>query len=575
MTIIKTKKMWQKTVKLIGVRQENNSCIKATELTPDLLNHRLVTIKGESGNGKSTLIDGIKASLSGTDAIKKKDALDNKYLAEAQLLDGDIKLYVGAKMREIQRGERRGERELDCFLYAKDDNGKQYTPIVDGVAATASSYMKMLTTELTFDMPSLYSENQTVHRKLIEKLFKPELDRLGADDVVERILELKKIRDNARAMSDGAGAKMTIFEEEGYNENTLTLLQKVNIKGIDNEILQKKLEKDRLVNSSDDAYNLIIAKLEKEKSDKLQNIKDNGQRVREAIRQDNEYKKNKYEKLKKEYEEILSLREKSKEAHDKAVFYIKEFMGDNEKIYIILDGHLKQILDKTECKEPVQEKEDEKLKNDLDRLIAEYNELSETPIEKPKKENIDTSDIDGCISDLEDKKIGAEKINGIYNRYQLWKNWIEAKGLYEKEIDVLRALYASIDCCVVGMNIVPMETDSGRIDVWIMYNGEYDTEFFANPNKEQRFMFQYSSFQRAVIGLMLQSARLNLRQKALRLAFIDDVAFTQKGIDILADIAEKLDLTLITAWTHEVDKNNIEDGQIIVDGGEVFFNKQR
>ena len=128
----------------------------------------------------------MKAAISGSDAIKKKDILEKGYLAEAQLSDGDIKLFVGAKVTEYKRGENKGEPKFEIFLYAKDDNGKSYQPIIDGVACSSADYVKMLTTELTFSMPDLHSENQSVHRKLIEKLFKPELDALGADEVVEK-----------------------------------------------------------------------------------------------------------------------------------------------------------------------------------------------------------------------------------------------------------------------------------------------------------------------------------------------------------------------------------------------------
>ena len=44
--------MEQKQVKLIGLRVQNNGIIKAAELTPDLLQKRLVLITGETGNGK-------------------------------------------------------------------------------------------------------------------------------------------------------------------------------------------------------------------------------------------------------------------------------------------------------------------------------------------------------------------------------------------------------------------------------------------------------------------------------------------------------------------------------------------
>ena len=44
---------------------------------------------------------------------------------------------------------------------------------------------------------------------------------------------------------------------------------------------------------------------------------------------------------------------------------------------------------------------------------------------------------------------------------------------------------------------------------------------------------------------MLQAARLNLKDKALRLAFVDDVAFTTRDLDVLRDISEKVRFTFI------------------------------
>jgi hypothetical protein len=85
-------------------------------------------------------------------------------------------------------------------------------------------------------------------------------------------------------------------------------------------------------------------------------------------------------------------------------------------------------------------------------------------------------------------------------------------------------------------------------------------------------MFQYSSFQRSAIGVMLQAARLNLKPKALRLAIVDDVAFTSKGLAVLARLCSDLNIQLITSKTADYDKKNIGDGEIIVENGEVFFN---
>lgn len=566
--------MEQNKVKLIGIRAENHGIIRAANLTPSILDKKLIAITGETGNGKSTLLDLIKTSISGSDAIKKKDILEKGYLAEAQLLDGEINLFVGAKVTEYQKGESKGEPKFEIFLYSKDENGKQYTPIIDGVPCTASDYVKMLTTELTFSMPDLHSENQAVHRKLIEKLFKPELEALGADEVVERILKAKKIRDNARAIAQANGAFMSVFEEEGWDENKLSKLQAIDIKTIEDTILAKKLEKDRIENSSDDAYELAKVKIDKERSDALQKIKDEGLAIKEKIRIDNEAKEKAYQEALNIYNAVLEARDNKisdcLDLRNRAF----EVLGNSdafEKVQEIVNAYQEEWVKNHNPIEPKIASPDQALAEALKNSYAQYKTLFDSPLNYPEKVVADTTALSKEIQELEVKKEASEKTNAVYTRYQYWLSWVEAKGIYEKEIDTLRKLYASIDCGVKGMNIVPRETDSGKVEVWVMYNGEYDTEYFNNQNKEHRFMFEYSSFQRTIIGLMLQAARLNLKDKALRLAFVDDVAFTTRDLDVLRDISEKLDLNLIVAWTHEVDKNTLFDGQVMVDGGEVFF----
>lgn len=566
--------MEQNKVKLIGIRAENHGIIRAANLTPSILDKKLIAITGETGNGKSTLLDLIKTSISGSDAIKKKDILEKGYLAEAQLLDGEINLFVGAKVTEYQKGESKGEPKFEIFLYSKDENGKQYTPIIDGVPCTASDYVKMLTTELTFSMPDLHSENQAVHRKLIEKLFKPELEALGADEVVERILKAKKIRDNARAIAQANGAFMSVFEEEGWDENKLSKLQAIDIKTIEDTILAKKLEKDRIENSSDDAYELAKVKIDKERSDALQKIKDEGLAIKEKIRIDNEAKEKAYQEALNIYNAVLEARDNKisdcLDLRNRAF----EVLGNSDafgKVQEIVNAYQEEWVKNHNPIEPKIASPDQALAEALKNSYAQYKTLSDSALNYPEKVVADTTALSKEIQELEVKKEASEKTNAVYTRYQYWLSWVEAKGIYEKEIDTLRKLYASIDCGVKGMNIVPRETDSGKVEVWVMYNGEYDTEYFNNQNKEHRFMFEYSSFQRTIIGLMLQAARLNLKDKALRLAFVDDVAFTTRDLDVLRDISEKLDLNLIVAWTHEVDKNTLFDGQVMVDGGEVFF----
>lgn len=573
--------MEQKQVTLIGLKAEKHGIIKAAELTPDLLSKRLVLFTGNVGNGKSTLIDMVKVAVTGSDAIKKKDILEKGYLAEAQLLDGDIKLFVGSKVSEFQRGDKAGEPKFETFLYAKDDNGKPYQPIIDGVAATPSDYVKMLTTELTSSLPDLFSENPTTHRKLLEKLFKPELDKLKVDEVIERIEKAKKERDVARTLCQGNGAFKERFEDEGYNENALGLLKKIDITSIEKKISDLKVERGIKLNGSDSAWELEKNKIDTTRDKALQAIKDEALRIKDEIAKDLKAKEEKYNEDKKTYDiakgkylNKIDLSTKLRDCND--AFFTEEKLTDEQREALLRYSELGRAIihsyKNSVPSEPIEPQEDETLKAKLYSKRTEYVTLEKSPLTYPEKGIVDVSDIDKNISQLETEREGAEANNAIYNRYQLWLDWIAKKGIYEKEIDTLRKLYASVDTGVQGMNIVPRETESGRVEVFIMYNGEYDTTYFNNANKEHRMLFEYSSFQRTIIGLMLQAARLNLKPKALRIAFVDDVAFTQKDVAVLQNIAEKLDLRLITAWTHEVERESLIDGQVMIEGGEVFFN---
>lgn len=585
--------MEQKQVNLIGLRVKNNGIIQAAELTPDLLQKRLVLVTGNIGNGKSSLLNAAKIATSGTDAIKKSDVLPDGFISEALLLDGEVPIYIGVKTGTYQRGEKAGETKLETYLYTKDANEKRVQPVIDGVAWTAAQYWKALTTELTYSLNDLFSENQSTHRKLIEKLFKPELEALKADEVVERIAEARKKRDASRTLCQANGAFMERFEAEGFNERQLEMLSKIDIDDISHKIRDAEIEKDRLLRSPEAEWKLKCATIDAERTAQLQRIKDEGLSLKDKIAKQEQENKEAYDNLMSTYSEVIERRKEIQEKYSELRKLVADFISypiwsekRNEQGEVFLyagetnQQSIMQGLD--ECykykinyypilEEPKLQPVSQELISEYKAKQAEYVTLKDSPISYPERTNPDTTEIDMRITQLKSELLSAEYTNKIYNRYQLWRQWIEDKGLYEKEVDTLRKLYASIDTGVEGMKIVPRDTESGKVEVWVMYDGTYAPEYFGNPNKQQRFMFDYSSFQRTIIGLLLQAARLNLKSKALRIAFIDDVAFTSKDVSVLADIAEQLNLKLITAWTHEADRENLIDGQVLVEGGEVFF----
>lgn len=588
--------MEQKQVKLIGLRVQNNGIIQAAELTPDLLQKRLVLITGETGNGKSTLLNAAKIATAGTDAIKKSDALPDGFVAEALLQDGEVPIYIGVKTDTYSRGEHAGEQKLSTYLYTKDLNGKAVQPIIDGVQWTAAQYWKALTTELTHSLGDLFSENQSVHRKLIEKLFKPELDALHADKLVEEISALRKDRDAKRLICQSNGAYMERFNADGWNEKNLSLLKKVDIEALRNEITALEIEKAKKVSAPESEHKLKCMELDNQRKDALQVLKDEGAKLREQERMEQAQLDAAYNEAKRTYDEAAAKKQQLDEYYTRLRTNVASFIGYNvqdekrneqgnvfyypgtEDQKVIMKGldsvYAARLSELNSLTEPVKGAVSEELTKKIEAKMLEYKTLEAKPIDYPSMEAVDVSEFALLIANKQSEITAAETTNAVFDRYQMWQDWIAANETYLAKVDELRKLYASIETGVPGMKIVPRDTDSGKVEVWVMYDGTYNPEYFGNPNKEQRFMFDYSSFQRTVIGLMLQAARLDLKPRALRLAFIDDVAFTPRDIEVLTDIAERLDLRLITAWTHEADKQELLDGQVLVEGGEIFFDKQ-
>lgn len=585
----------QKQVHIIGLHAEGYKAIQTVLLTPDLFSEKLVRVTGEIGNGKSSLMELLQIALSGTDAIAKKDALKSGFLSEVQILDGDHKLFMGARVRDIERGENKGTPKFETFLYEKDNDGKPFTPVIDGRKATAGDYMNMLHTDITFNMPVLFSNNQTEHRKLLEGLFKNELQKLGIEAVIERIEAAKKRQDNARAICDANGAFRSTFEEEGWNIDDLALLQQIDIEKVRQQITDKEIEKDRILRSSENEKELAKTKLQSEKDAALREIQVEIQKITEQIRELNEKKTAEYGKLKDVSDKWQAQRSRISEVFDVANNQIESFPIEEtakEAIRKIVSGQkAKQILalgeEPTVPEQPrivqiitsipqIETPFDDEYKPFVQSrlaLLKKYREKQAEEVVLPEISITDTTAIDEAITALKVKRDSAEKNNKMVARYGYWQTWIEAKGVYEKEIDTLRKLYGKVNTGVPGLIISPEATGSGRIEIWLKYDGQYDAGFFGNETGEHRFLFEYSNFQRSIIGLLLQASRLNLKSKALRMAFIDDISVTKKSIEMIERVCDEFDLKLWTSYAKDdYDLDNIPDGEIIVEGGTVFFN---
>lgn len=585
----------QKQITLIGLRVDNYRILKSVLLTPDVLSKRVTRVTGDIGQGKSTLLDALKIGLNGTDGIAKKDGLEKGFVAEVQLMDGEHKLFMGAKVTEFQRGENKGEPKFETYLYEKDIDGKPYQPIIDGRAATAADYSKMLTTELVFNMPMLFSSNATEHRKLIEKLFSEELSKLGVASVVEKINSARAVRDNRRSICDANGSFLDSFKEEGWGLEDLQALSSVDVKTLSEKITALEVEKGVAKTSVEDKNKLSESKAQEERTAQLQKIKDDAAKVVGKIRVVTEKLSSDFDKLDKEYNEKLESYTKQRELSLSVIESINNlgFLTTGNKSIIlshIEDGFkrweesnkvpeiapiLPILIQIDEMGIPVIPENPDKAYSELiaerDNLKIKYQEIHATPLTFTKIELGNTTEIDEKIKKATLTRDAGLTTNRIYERFGQWNNWMEAKAEYEGYVNELRRLYAGINTGVEGLVITPIE--SGKpVEIWLQYDGAYNPEFFGNDKRELRWLFDYSETQRAMIGVMLQAARLDLKEKCLRLCVLDSVPLTRLGVEVMTKICDEKDVQLITSYTDDhYDLENLEDNEIVVENGCVFF----
>lgn len=575
---------------------KNYKTIKHIALGCDITSKKIIQIRGEIGSSKSSLLEGMNIALSGANGIPSTTHLSKGFESEVVLIDGEQKIYLGAKVREVGSGKKKGDLVFETFVYSKDKDGKKTDLIIGGKKATTKDLHKMLTTDITFNMNELFSPNQSVHKKLIEKLFSSDLEKLGVDEILESIAEKKKSRDTARAICEANGSFKETFKDEGYEIEEISSYSFVDIDRIRREITDTEIEKDRAVNKTTKDVELAKSKFENEKQKRLSNIKDKAATVVDKIRELNETREKKNSEAKrivdtqkssvqglKDEKTSLSgiisnstlLTDKAKESIIKVIdkcyqekaLGIEEIKYEELPVIPILNG-VPNIPDSV----PEEYKEFIDLRS---KYLSEYMTVNSEVMPSIEIKEVDTTPFNRKIEQLKTKIVGAEKNNAILARYNQWKDWITKKGLYEKELNKLAKMYAGVDTGVKGLYIVP-EIKSNKVELWLKYDGSYDSKFFGNPNGELRYIsgaIGYSESQRGVIGLMLQASRLDAKQQTLRLAILDSIPLhTQGGLEMLARIQKEFNLQIVISRTDDTyNKDNIEDGNIIMENGEAFF----
>lgn len=568
----------QKSVKIIGLSlNQQLGILKACNLEFDTEN-RLQKILGCVGQGKTTLKTALDLGTKGSKTLVDK-SLYGEVDCETQLLDGETNIFVGCK------SDKAGS--LIYTLYTKDINGKIIRePVIDGEKATPAKYLERLQTELTWRMNDLVSENPTVQRSLLLDLYKTELKRVGVifdkkdpnyfGSILYQIDEAIKNRDFADMIRKQKGGIKEDLILQGFDpDRPNTTPDHVDVNHLDSEIM--KLQS---------SISLQKQELENTKKAKLTELQNEADKVILAAKNYNNTHYIAYNNLVLEYEKAISVEQSKKETIQTALNLLESlrnlgYTGVEVQNWILTlpepenipepkksasiefdnDGKIIAPTDYSQYPDQVKA-----IFMQLQTIRHEYSTLVATEIE------FNSSEIDNKILALQEIKSKAVATNKIVEAIDSFHSWRKAndevlslKNSYYKKL-------SEVNTGVDGLMIVCEETSG---DIFLTYNGAFDPQYFNNPTLEQRKLASYSGTQKPLICLLIQHYLLSLKPKALRYMYIDNVPMDKRTQEVLLEMCEKLDLTIFLTVTGDFEKDTLQNGEILIEGGEVFFNNPK
>lgn len=556
--------MKQKKVKIIGLSiNKDFGGLKATELEFDTKN-RLTIIKGEVGSGKTLLNKAMRLTTQGSGVLEDK-LLYGDVDVVTQLSDGDQNIFVGC------RSDKTGA--LNYFLYTIKDGKKVKDVVVDGEKLTPAGYLKSLQTALTWRLDELTSENATTQRNILLELYREELEKQGVIfdktnpdyvggiiDKIEKAKAQRSLMDMKRKEVGGIAddlstkgvdyskaRKLKTHKEETESINRLTAkitITEENVEQTKENELNKLKAKGSAIAGKLMAQNTVIIednKIWNKRNLNIQEIDD----CLILLGLDENQKKLVLDTIKRNLKNITTLQKELKfDEEGKCLSKSKKFK-DNELIYNLLKKYSKIGKKYLTTQEDDFKPNTERLKEDLDywskRLIK---------IEEYNKE--------------------AEAVNAFWD----WKNAEETVKDIKKDYYLK---LTEINTGVKGLHICPeftIDENGDKIakdnNIYLMYNGQYDTKYFNNKNKELRKLSSYSGTQKPMICLLIQNYLLQRKNKVLPYLWIDNIPIDNKTKTLLEKMAHELDLWLFVNWTGDFKAGKLKDGEMLLENGKIL-----
>ena len=556
----------KKEVKIIGLSvKENFGMLKATELTFNQDMH-LTTVKGEVGAGKTTLNKAMRLTTQGGATLEDNKLYGDTVDLEAQLTDGEHNIFIGCKSD--------ASGKLIYTLYEYDENGKKVNnPVIDGVKATPAAYLKHLSTALTWRLPELTSENPVTQRNILLELYEPELAKQGVifdkknpnyvGGIIDQIEKAKNNRNNLDSKRKEVGGIQSDLINKGIDVDSYKELKDIDVIKEQITTLKVKIESKSTNVKTERESELNALKLQgMELANELKSIN-------VTIESRNNFLKSEYLSKRKEAEEKTNEVSSALEVLNK--YFPKELLSEINKYcsnhtFFESEPNYERTLEFNEKGSIISlpDFEDEAI-NELIKKYRQvgidYSNLANKPIDE-----VDTTKETEQLEQAQRELISAESYNKEAKAVNAFKDWQNA----DQQVKDLQKDYylklTEIETGVSGLKIVPEDND-----IFLMYNGEYDPEYFHNQNKELRKLSAYSDTQKPMICLLIQNYLLSKKTKRLPYLWIDQVPIDKKTKALLDKMSNELGLYLFVNWTGDFSSDELQEGEILIENGEVFF----
>ena len=559
-----------------------------------------IPLNGGSGEGKSTFIEALKMATVGIDTRRDNNLVpngqeDSEWLVPIAYVDkpNEVLLYIRTVVKK------NGEIQQSFMVDTEKGRKTEKNPIAGMEKLTPSKLQDLMRTSLTYGIDDFLSESPTRVRDFIFKTYSDELLKLGL--IVEKNSPAYGESINGRletaiANRDEISREQSKRGAYGVNLEGFVCPRKPNIESL-NEKQKEAIQKLANAKATKEAQKGQVEIRISEKQAKFDLKKNEAESVKKEIVIWND------SKLREENETVYDLNSdlmaysiKADLAKELRMFVTEDMNEDEEnKIlnhFSVIEEHIEkkiksfveqlanrpQVLQIPLDGKGVPENLPEeavtlllKLQNIRAEAIAiqkEIDGIKNEPIEG------DNSAVETAQAELDAVNLeieAAQKDNDLFERFEILERHTEA----ERKVNELRAernrMYTQIDCKVKGLTIGLVDEDKGTMAFY--YDGRYDVEYFANPNKTPQLITSYSASQKVLISVLLQANLLKENQLPLNVLYVDNVGMDSKVRDLFDLFAKKNGLMILVAQTNDKTIDDIGSNELLIENGEVFYSE--